>query len=225
MNQQETLLAARQRMQGALLSTIAPSGFLLGLDTLGGCMKDEGMRAYLGHALLDEIMPCVDELPRGQVEQLAMALCREMEGPLSRQPVLPFMQNGVSAWAVQALPLLERYEKARFALPPCLCFGLAALIMFFAGARRDAAGVYQGFRAGESYPLAEDETILSAFSRLSCDMPPESLAYAVLSDQDIWERDLRMIPGLEEQVADGLRDLQLLGLRAAMEKSWVRSQA
>ena len=51
-------------------------------------------------------------------------------------------------------------------------------------------------------------------------MPPETLAYAVLSDRVAWQTDLRRIPGLEDQVTGQLRDLQLLGLRAALEKAW-----
>ena len=59
-----------------------------------------------------------------------------------------------------------------------------------------------------------------SFSRLSCDMPPESLAYAALSDRAIWEEDLREIPGLEDTIASQLRDLQLLGLMEAIKKTW-----
>lgn len=220
MDQRAEILSARRQMQGGLQSTIVPSGFLLGFQTLGDCMGETGLRNFLGHALLDEIMPCVENLPKGEVEQLAMALCREMEGPLTRQPLLPLMQNGVRAWATQALPLLERRTREKGAVPRCLCFGLASLIMYFAGARQNDAGAYEGFREGERYPLEESEEILCAFSRLSCDMPPEMLAYAALSDQDIWGRDLREISGLEDAVADQLRDLQLLGLRSAMEKAW-----
>ena len=51
-------------------------------------------------------------------------------------------------------------------------------------------------------------------------MPPESLAYAVLSDQELWGRDLREIPEMEERLGDALRDLQLIGLRAAMNRAW-----
>ena len=61
--------------------------------------------------------------------------------------------------------------------------------------------------------------ILFSFSRLSCDMSPEALAYAVLSDRAIWDRDLRDVPGLEDLVAAQLRDLQLLGLREALKKA------
>lgn len=215
----QQLSEARREMQGCLQSTLIPAAYLAGADTLGACMGDPDLRAFLGHALLDEIMPAMS-LPRGEAEQLAMALCREMEGPLARQPLLPLTQNGARAWACQALPVLEEYRRQKGAVPPCLCLGLSALIMFYAGARRDGQGRYTGLREGQSYPLSESEEALAAFSRLSCDMPPEMLAYAVLSDQELWEKDLRQIPGLEDTVAAQLRDLQLIGLRAALQRAW-----
>ena len=61
--------------------------------------------------------------------------------------------------------------------------------------------------------------MLAAFSRMSCDMPPESLAYAALSDREVWGCDLREIDGLEERVTNQLRDMQLLGARAAMTRA------
>ena len=36
----------------------------------------------------------------------------------------------------------------------------------------------------------------------------------------MWGEDLREIPGLEDMVTDQLRDLQLIGLRAAMRRAW-----
>jgi mannitol-1-phosphate/altronate dehydrogenase len=97
---------------------------------------------------------------------------------------------------------------------------LALLIMLFSGARQDDQGRYTYLKNGETAYFSEDEEILFSFSRLSCDMPPESLAYAALSDRAIWEEDLREIPGLEDVIADRLRDLQLLGLMEAVEKTW-----
>lgn len=68
-------------------------------------------------------------------------------------------------------------------------------------------------------PVTEDARVLAAFARMSCDMPPESLAYAVLSDCEIWGGDLRGIAGLEEKVTAQLRDMQILGVREAMRKA------
>lgn len=216
----ERIVAMQQQkmvMEGALLSTIASAGYLLGFDTVEQCMKDEGMRAFLGHALLHEIMPLIP-LQKADVDQLAMEICGEMEKPAIAQPLLTIMQNGVRAWEKQALPLLEKFESREGILPACLCMGLSVLIMYFSGAKKNAQGAFEGLRAGEAYIAEEDEDVLLAFSRLSPDMPPETLSYAVLSDRDIWEKDLREIDGLTDLITDQIRDLQLLGLRAAMEK-------
>ena len=129
----------------------------------------------------------------------------------------------MGAWQETALPVLRRYQDREDRIPPCLCMGLSCLIMLFAGAKREADGRYTYIRNEEPCTLTEEEEILSSFARLSCDMPPETLAYAALSDRAIWETDLRDIPGLETAVGDQLRDLQLLGLRASLEKAW-RSQ-
>ena len=210
---------AREKMQGCLLSLILPAGVMAGLDTVKDCMRDPVLRPFLGHALLKEIMPCMG-LGKETLDPLAMEICGEMENPTIVQPLSLLMPNAVRAWREQALPVLKRFEEMEGELPPCLCMSLSLLIMLFAGARQDEEGRYTYLKNGEPCSLSEDEEILFSFSRLSCDMPPESLAYAALSDRAIWEEDLRDIPGLEDTISAQLRDLQLLGLMEAVGKAW-----
>ncbi|MBR3019434.1 MAG: hypothetical protein IKH57_20540 [Clostridia bacterium] len=210
---------ARTRMQGCLLSVTLPAGMLAGLDTVRDCMKDDTLRAYLGHTLLHEIMPCLGE-HRDILDPVAMAVCKEMEEPNVIQPLALLLQNAVRAWAGQVLPILKNYEERDEHLPPCLCMSLACLIMLFAGARQEEDGRYTILKNGERCFVSEDEEILASFSRLSCDMPPESLAYAALSDRAIWDEDLREIPGLEDLITAQIMDLQLLGLLDALAKAW-----
>ena len=218
MTRKENQPEARARMRGCLLSTILPAGIMAGLDTVKDCMKDETIRSFLGCALLHEIMPSMG-LGKEVLEPLAMEICGEMENPAVVEPLALLLPNAVRAWAAQALPILKAYQDREDEVPPCLCMGLSTLIMLFSGARQDEQGRYTFMKNGETCYFSEDEEILFSFSRLSCDMPPESLAYAALSDRAIWEEDLREIPGLEDRIADQLRDLQLLGLREAIEKA------
>lgn len=217
---QETLDAARRQMRDSLIFTILCPGLMAGLDTVRDCMKDGDIRPFLGHALLHEIMPNLG-LNREELDPMAMRVCGEMENPPARLPLSLLLDHAAGAWQKSALPLIRKYQDREDALPPCLCMGLSCLIMLYSGARREEDGRYVYLR-GEDDPctLPEDEEILSAFSRLACDMPPEMLSYAVLSDRAVWEEDLREIPGLEELIADQLRDLQLLGLRASLTKAW-----
>ena len=221
---QTGLDTARLRMQGCLTSVILPAGFMAGLKTVEDCMKDPILRTFLGHALLHEIMPGMG-LGRETLEPMAMEVCGEMERPKVMQPLSLLLPNSVRAFAKDALPLLLSYQDREDQCPPCLCMALSTLIMLFAGARRDEDGKYW-IPMGEKdqCALSEDEEILFSFSRLSCDMPPESLAYAVLSDRAIWDRDLREAPGLEDMIANQLRDLQLLGLNMSLAKAYGRHE-
>ncbi len=205
-------------MEGCLQSVLLAPGVLLGRNTIQDCMKDETLRPFMGHALLHEIMPSMG-YGREVLDPLAMAVCGEMEKPSVMQPLTLLMNNGVRAWADQALPLLLAYQDREDALPPCLCMSLSTLIMLFASVKRQENGGFVYLKNGEDRFVTEDEDILSSFARLSCDMPPEALSYAVLSDRSIWDRDLRDVPGLEEKISDQLRDLQLLGLTAALDKA------
>ncbi|MBR6184663.1 MAG: hypothetical protein IKQ41_00195 [Clostridia bacterium] len=209
---------ARLRMQGCLTRTVFPAGYMAGLKTVEDCMRDETIRPFLGRALLNEIMPNLG-LTRETLEPMAMDVCREMERPAVTAPLALLLPNAVRAWKEEALPVLLAFQEREDQCPPCLCMGLSCLIMLFSGARQDASGAYWTIRDGEKCALSEDDEILFSFSRLSCDMPPESLAYAVLSDRAIWEEDLRRVPGLEDTITGQLRDLQLLGLRQALEKA------
>lgn len=210
---------ARMQMEGCLKAVIAQAGYLSGLNTVKDCMQDEDMRAFLGHALLDEIMPVIP-LPKEEVSALAMAICADMEKPALEETLLSLCQNGARAWEQNVLPLMEAYLHQEGVIPACLSFSLAALIMYFSGARKNAEGAFEGLRAGAPYVAQEDEAVLSAFARLSPDMPPESLAYAVLSDRDIWEKDLRPLDGLSDKIESQIRDLQILGLKEAMKKTY-----
>ena len=190
----------------AALLTMAAPAYLIGLETAGQCMRDEQVRDFLGHALLDEILPMLPG-EKTEKENAAIRLCGQLEGSQAPLMLRGVLSGGVSKWADFVLPLAESWCREKGAAPDCLCFGLSALIMLWTG------------------PLAqdapdEDEDVIGAFRSLSCDMPPETLSYAVLSDQALWGRDLREIPHLEDKIADQIRDLQLIGLLSAMEKAW-----
>lgn len=210
----------RKRLFEGTQALIAPLGYLAGLNTLGECMGDEDVRAFLGHAILDEILPCAP-LEKGEGAAYAAAVCRQYETPLAGEPLLPLTARLVEKWRAFVLPSLADYAAREGCAPRCLSLGLAALVMFYAAGRLSSEGRFVGLRGeGEEYALEDAPEVCAAFDRLSCDMPPESLAYAVLSDQELWDRDLREIPEMEERLGDALRDLQLIGLRAAMNRAW-----
>ena len=84
-----------------------------------------------------------------------------------------------------------------------------ASIMLLAGARPDpATGAWTVARGKQVEALHDDPDTLARFAALAHDMDPESLAYAVLADRELWGRDLRDIEGLLPRVALDLAAIQ-----------------
>ena len=208
----------RQRMLGGAGVLMAACACLCGVDTLGAAMREEELRALLGGMLTKEVIPAL-QLPREEGLRYAARVCAYLENACG-QDRWPALGEGLCArFTACVLPAIVEYEKQKAVLPSCLCFALSALIMLYAGIR---PGKEEGYclptEAGET-PVLDRPYVLQAFSHMSCDMPPESLAYAALSDRELWGCDLREVEGLEDRVADQLRDMQLLGAREAARRA------
>lgn len=211
-----------QRMLGGAGVLTAAAGLLCGHETVGAAMRDEGFRALLGSALIHEIAPCLPELS-GEGLAYAARVTGFLENACGDESWPDIGENLTARFNACVLPALAAYEKQNAALPPCLIFGLSALIMLYAGVRKNADGHYVLPAEDHEIAVIDTDAALSAFSRLSCDMAPESLAYAALSDREVWGCDLREIEGLEDNVTGQLRDMQLLGARAAMQAAAAQS--
>ena len=98
---------------------------------------------------------------------------------------------------------MRAYCEDRFEAPENRSLALAAMILMYAGARWED-GAYRTELGGEAVVLHDDPEALLSFSRLSPDMPAESLAYACLADRALWGMDLRELDGLEMAVCRNL---------------------
>lgn len=191
------------------------AAYLCGLNTVEDCLKDEFVRDFIAHALADEMAP---QLSLTREEALRYAADVFIGYGKTGDVLLTDMaEMSVSRYAKYVLPMLARHVQNKKAIAPCLCFALSALIMYYAGARADGKGGYQGVREEEYYPVRDDDEVMHTFSRMCCDMDCDSLAYAVLSDWEMWNNDLRNVPGLMDGVTGQLRDIQLLGSKTALK--------
>jgi len=208
-------VTAHLRMKEGARAILPAAAYLCGLNTVRECLDDESVRDYLAHALADEIGAT---LPLERQDMLRHAADVMMDFDKCGDEKLTDMAHGlIGRYATYALPSLAAHVQQKNAVPPCLCYALSALIMYYAGARSDGNGGYQGVREEEYYPVCDDQENMHAFTRMSCDMDCDSLAYAVLSDWEMWNTDLRGVPGLLDGVTGQLRDIQLLGSKTALK--------
>lgn len=176
-------------------TSMAPGAHLCGLETVGQCMKDETVSAFLKKCMFDEIIPTLGNT-QADID-FGKAVLERFSNPFIEHQLLSIVLNSLSKFAVRVLPTILEYKEKYGAYPPALTFSLAALIAFYrTGAARDG------------------EEIISFMKSASVD--------EILRREDYWGRDLSE---LSEPVNRGCGMIQALGIREACRQVSAQKEA
>lgn len=196
------VLLKKHRFFDAGLFAMAALGCLHGNETLADCMKDEQLRELVGHALYDEVLP-FSPIAREEAAAYVIRCCERYENPMNDNRILDCAAGLLRKFRLGVLPVMRAYADEHFTAPERLSMALAATILLYSGVRGDD-GVYTVILDRIPDVVHDDPALLDAFSTLSPDMSPDSLAYAALADRELWGADLREIDNLESLVASEL---------------------
>ena len=103
--------------------------YLYGLETVGQCLKDETVSAFLKKCLFEEIVPAL-----GNTEtdiQFAKDVLERFSNPFIKHQLLSIALNSVSKFQVRVLPTILEYKEKFGKYPEALTFSMAALISFY----------------------------------------------------------------------------------------------
>jgi tagaturonate reductase len=197
------------------------AAFGYGLNTVEECIRDPLVSAFMKKAIFDEVIPSMDG-SKDELTHYADDVLERFANPYIRHLLLSISLNSVSKFKTRVLPSITGYISARGTLPPALSFSLAALIAFYAGSDF-SGGSLTGRRAGETYPITDDEPILREFESLyaahagNTADDARAIVKAVLARTDWWGQDLTALPGLSDAVASGLASIRKDGMKSALE--------
>lgn len=194
-------------LRAQLHAALGVLGVLFEKETLADVMNDEALRPFVGRVIQNELMPALPEEGR---EQAVIAACGYMSLKPVSEKCADCADGLIGEFALHILPKMNGET-------PLLTVCLAALIMLFAGVRKENGEYKIAGPDGQMLTIKKDENALSSFSRLSVDMDADSLVYAVLSDADIFGKDLRGAD-FEEKLLRDITDIQLAGLSEKIKK-------
>lgn len=207
------------RILGALEFLCVGAGFLSGKDGFHEVLSDEKLRAFVGRAFAEEILPDLP-LSREDAAPQVIAAFGKLEDSANALPLTDIGHRLLSRLKYSVRDAFLRRCARDLEAPPLLTLALAATVMLYAGAREEG-GAYTVRRGEDAFALDDDSEHLESFARLAHDMPAESLAYAVLADRALWGCDMREADGLEQRLAGDLSSIQRNGfadtLRRRME--------
>ena len=116
-------------LNGAHTSMI-PYAMLEGIETVGDCMKDEKMSAFVKKCVYDEIIPTLD-LPFEELKAYADDVFERFENPYIKHLCASISLNSVSKFKVRVLPSILEYIKRKNEMPQNLMISFAKLIEFY----------------------------------------------------------------------------------------------
>lgn len=116
-------------LNGAHTSMI-PYAMLEGIETVGDCMDDENMSAFVKKCVYDEIIPTLD-LPKEELIDYADNVFERFRNPFIKHLCASISLNSVSKFKVRVLPSLLEYIKRTGEKPSYLLTSFAKLIEFY----------------------------------------------------------------------------------------------
>ena len=188
-------------LNGAHTSSVL-LGWLCSLPTVGECMKDVSLRAFMEKAVGEEIIPFV-KLPEDEVRAFADSVFERFENPFIKHSVLDISLNSVSKWKARVLPSFKDYYNKYNALPPALTFSFAALVSFY-----DTDG---------SYPVRDNPEVLDFINEYRTKSTQEYVT-AVMKNESFWGEDLTSFDGFANTVIKYVDDMKNSSARKTLEK-------
>ncbi len=189
--------------------------YLAGFDIVRDCMADETVRGYMNKMLYEEIIPTLP-LDRANLERFASAVQDRFNNPFVNHELISISLNSTSKWKARNMPSLLDYYQLKGELPVCLTMSFAAYIAFFSNDIQELNSKNLVCRRpkGNTYLCTDDRWALE-FYYAHRDCTTEELVHDVMTNQQMWGRDLTEIPGFEAAVTADLNKIRSEGALAA----------
>ena len=198
----------------------AHTGFVLGaylggFDIVRDCMHDDAVRGFINKMLYEEVIPTLP-LDRKELEDFAAAVQDRFNNPFVNHELMSISLNSTSKWRARNMPSFLEYIEKMGRLPTCLTMSFAAYIAFFSDDIQAITdkGLICRRPKGNEYICSDDRWVLEFYYAHKGDAE-EELVHAVMTNQEMWGRDLTEIPGFEAATVENLKKIRAEGAVAA----------
>ena len=198
----------------------AHTGFVLGAylaghDIVRECMNDPVVLGYMNKMLLEEVVPILP-LDQEDCKNFAAAVQDRFNNPFVNHELMSISLNSTSKWRARNMPSFLEYIEKNGKLPTCLTMSFAAYVAFFSNEIQELtdAGLVCRRPKGNCYTCQDDRWVLEFYYNHRNDSV-EALVHAVMTNQQMWGRDLTEIPGFEAATVQNLTLIREKGAKAA----------
>ncbi len=192
-------------------TVLSPVAFLSGINIVREACQHSVVGKYIKKVMYDELMETLN-LPKAELQQFATAVLERFETPFVDHAVTSLMLNSFPKFETRDLPGLKTYLERKGSLPQGLVLGLAAIISYYKGGKRED---------GADIVPNDAQEIMDLLKNLWATGDTQKVAEGVLGATDIiWKEskcNLNEIPGLTAAVKNYLDAIQSKGMLATVQ--------
>lgn len=163
-----------------------PAAYLCGFDIVRDVVNDSVFNLYICRGM-NEIKQTIT-FPQEEINAFSHKVIERFNNPFIDHKLIDISLNSVSKFRARCLDTIFDYIKINENLPVILTFSFSALIAFYAKKGSD-----------RSYDIKDNSEITDFFNSL-ISLPNESIVKKVLSNKELWGKDLTEIPDFEAAV-------------------------
>ena len=187
-------------------TVLSPVAYLSGINIVRDACNHEVIGKYIHKVQFEELMETLN-LPMDELRQFASDVLERFNNPYVDHAVTSIMLNSFPKFETRDLPGLKTYLERKGHLPKGLVLGLAAIITYYKGGKREDGAPIEPNDAQE---------IMDLLKNLWATGDIRKVAEGVLGATDIiWKeskQNLNEIPGLTDMVVEFLESIQKKGM-------------
>ena len=188
-------------------TVLSPVAYLSGINIVRDACNDPVVGKYIHKVQFEELMETLN-LPMDELRQFASDVLERFNNPYVDHQVTSIMLNSFPKFETRDLPGLKTYLERKGELPKGLVFGLAAIITYYKGGKRED---------GVEIVPNDSQEIMDLLKDLWATGDTQKVADGVLGATSIWSEDLNKVEGLNAMVKQYLDLIQSKGMLEAVK--------
>lgn len=190
-------------------TVLSPVAFLSGIDLVRDACAHEIIGKYIHQVIYEELLETLD-LPKDELLQFANDVLERFVNPFVDHQLTSIMLNSFPKYKARNLPGLKTYLQRKGALPKGLVLGLAAIITYYKGGKRDDGVAISPNDAPEIVALLESLWRTNDLRKV---------AEGVLGSEWLWDENLNQLAGLTDLLTHYLRSIQQDGMMYVVKET------
>ncbi len=191
-------------------------GYLYGYKLVRETMNDDALLGFVEQLMLAELAPAIPyEIEDSIKQQFGNQVLDRFRNPFVDHQLLAITVQYSMKMRMRNIPLLLSYYEKFQIIPPLFACGFAGYLLFMKAVKCEN-GVYYGERKGEFYEIKCDS--VNVFYKTWQCGNIEEVVETILSNKNLWGRDLTQLNGFAESVKNYLRTMIITGVKEALPK-------